>query len=328
MPREKRERYRDGSIVISKWWIPFITLNVIWVCLYFLFEPVRFWTIALFTIVFTNVDLIFIFISLLIITAGWTVIELFAAISWFLFIRYKEKGYLVARAIRFSLITFLLATIFMNFFSIFSFHDFWLYMASLGITALLCYIYFKSDYFKRAQSTRHKVTYSHDLKFMYIPIEKILMLSFFLGFAITVTVLYYQGGAFGVTWVKYCIDSIIAGMFVNNYFLLVLVILVASFTVFYPGVQILGNLLPYYSKVALQDKTKERIKELRIWTLLFIIILTAIHCVPMIWNIYLISFAPSYIESLISLGLTAASWGIKSRLHLIKAKFSMIKKEK
>jgi len=292
----------EDQRIISKYWIPFIFILVLWGFTYAIFDVVKVGTHVLFGIIFSDIQIIFIFITLLFVSIGWVFVEIIALITFTLRVHYQEQVHQLVKGIRIASSILLLICIIFNYVTIWHFNDWQLYAFSIGFTALICAIYFKSARFKRPTDPSTVTTYSPDFAYMYIPVQKIFLAAIISGLGFIFTIFYFTG----TPWVVSIVDAVVMQIMVNP-IIITLIILVLLFTIFFPLLQILTDLLANYCRQVLSTEMKERMKFIRKWTLILIIVVVLMRVVPFL------DFIPDFIKPGISLAAMLLFYFITSK---------------
>lgn len=308
-----RERYDKSTLekIASGFWILFIFLLVFWFVLYLLSPEIRFWSNFFFSWIFKDWQLTIAFFTLMFITIGWTMIEGLFKLIFYMRVAYNDKFFIVTKAIRFLLITYFIMLIFFRYVTIWDFDNWELYIFSLALLGVSSFIFFKSRFFNQQIIKMRKSISSKDFKYIYIPIEKVILSAVLAGAFFIYLFFYFVEKT---PWVVEFTDMLLTQLLVNPV-IITLAICMVIFIFFTPLLQIVIDLLPSFTIKILSDQMKDRIRSIKIWTLVFMVITLVIKSLPF-WNL------PDYVEVILSFVLLLVSWLVsrKSNLVMLKGK--------
>jgi hypothetical protein len=289
MPPEKTEKVQeyteDYQKLISPYWVIFIFIVVFWGIACLLSPQVAYFSARLFELIFSNWESAGAFMSLVFMTVGWAFLELFFRIILYFRLSYPNLSAFSVRATRFVVMVLFAFIVAFRYISIWDYDEIPLYIIAGGLTAFISILYLRSQHFKARvlasiEFYKKQKTRKDFYEYFYLKVEKIILIALFSGM---VFIFLWLNAYSDVAWIKEFTTSL-GEQLLTNPFMLVLFIFVIMMTFFMPLLKLLSDLLPAFALDILSYQTKKRIKKIRFWTLIFLVILVVMRLIPQ-WEI-------------------------------------------
>lgn len=299
MPTEKTEKIQeyteDYQKLISPYWVIFIFILVFWGAACLLSPEVAFFSVQLFHIIFSNWESAGAFMSLVSISIGWALLEMIFRIVLYLRLTNPNLSAYSVRATRFVVIAYFFTLVAFRYITIWDFDEIPLYIFSGALVAFVSILYIKSSRFKKhvlasIELYKKQRTRKDFYEYFYFKVEKIILIALFAGM---VFIFLYLNAYYDIAWIKE-LSATLGEQLLYNPVMLVLFVLVIVMTFFMPLLQLLSDLLPAFALDILSYQTRKRIKKIRFWTLVFLIILVVVRLVPE-WDI------PGWLKNVLSI---------------------------